>query len=206
MEELRELANRVRISLLPIATGPTTADLLWLVNAASDKLATYDYVARKIEMGATDLQLSGIPIPPPDGVGAAVLLQLARLQFVAIRRDHAMAGHLFVLYGTRLGLHQGDGDPMWQIWHGHHATSIQNADGVLQALQAAIVSCEARVDAVAMADLFPPRSPAWFAWISASKSHVLRAANGVTLAETMVRQMRRSVLLEYIAVSLLLNG
>ena len=116
-----------------------------------------------------------------------------------------MAGHIFVLYGTRLGLLQGDGDPMWQTWYGHHATAIQNADGALQGLQIAIVSCQARVDTVAMADLFPPRSPAWFAWVSASKSHMLRAVYGVTLAANMVRLMRRAILLEYIAVSMLLN-
>ncbi|RLM92423.1 hypothetical protein C2845_PM08G04870 [Panicum miliaceum] len=90
-------------------------------------------------------------------------------------------------------------------WEGHHATAIHNADGALQGLRFAAESCQASVDAYAMALSFRPRSPPWIAWISAGQSLKLRAVSGVTKATLMVRLMRRAVLAEYVAAYMILS-
>ncbi|CAL4965380.1 unnamed protein product [Urochloa decumbens] len=202
-EEWRVLGDRVRSTLLPIAAGTKTFDFLRLIKAAYLKLATFVYISRRTLMGATELELGAIPMPPTVGHGPVGLIESARLQFENVRRSHASAGRAFVLYGAGLGLLQ-QGDPRWQTWEGHHAAAIQNADGALLGLRLAAASCQAAFDAYLMSTSFPHGSPAWAAWLSAGQSLMLRAVYGVTTAANMVRLMRRAVLPEYIAVSMIL--
>ncbi|RLN24043.1 hypothetical protein C2845_PM07G01180 [Panicum miliaceum] len=203
MEEWTELADRVQRTLLPIADGTSTSDFLSLVNAAYLKLATNVYISLRTLMGATDAELDAIPRPPPHGHSPFDLVERARFQFDLFRGRHAMAGRIFALYGAHLGLLQGD--PLWQTWEGQHATATQNADGALQGLHLAAASCQALVDAYVMALSFPPRSPAWVAWISAGQILTLRAVSGVTTAALMVFLMRRAVLVEYVAACVVLR-
>ncbi|RLN25703.1 hypothetical protein C2845_PM07G01130 [Panicum miliaceum] len=154
-------------------------------------------------MGATAAELDAIPSPRPHGHSPFDLIERARFQFDLFRGRHAMAGHIFALYGAHLGLLQGD--PLWQTWEGHHATAIQNADGALQGLRFAATSCQASMDAYTMALSFRLWSPPWIAWMSAGQSLTLRAVSGVTKAVLMVRLMRRAVLAEYVAAYMVLS-
>ncbi|RCV24723.1 hypothetical protein SETIT_5G108600v2 [Setaria italica] len=204
MEEWRVLAYRVKSTLVFFVCGTRAADFLWLVNAAVMKLATQAYVLRRIQMGATMLEVSAIPMPPPNGYSPMYLTERARLQFEALRWEHAMAGHIVALYRARHGLLQGD--PLWQPWEGHHADAIQWAEGALQRLRNAAASYQAAADAMAMAISLPYRSPAWVAWVSEAQSFMRRTVFEVSTARDMVLLMRNAVILEYVAARMVLNG
>jgi hypothetical protein len=204
MDEWRVLAYRVESTLVSFVAGAKAAEFLWLVNAAIMKLDTQAYAMRRALMGATILEVTAIPTPPPEGYRPIGLIERARVEFEALRWSHAMAGHIVSLYGARHGLLQGD--PLWQTWEGHHATAIQRGQVALRALDDAAASCQASDDAKVMAMSFPDSPPACVAWAAADESLMRRAVSEVTTARDMVLLMRDAVILEYVAACNVMNG
>ncbi|KAF8704933.1 hypothetical protein HU200_031177 [Digitaria exilis] len=205
MQEWREVADRVRNTLLPIAVGTRTSHFLALVKAANLKLSTHLNFSRVILRGDTDPEIiyAAIPRLPPQDPDAINLIKLACYEYDRFRAEHAMAGRMFVLYGMCLGI--PDGDPRWQTWECHHATAVRNADVALLGLRSAAARLQALLDAYDTAMSFPSGSPARIAWIKEAQSLTRSALHGVTTAAVMVRLMCRAVLRQYIAVCMLLG-
>jgi hypothetical protein len=203
MEEWRVLAHRVvESNLVSFVSGAKAAVFHRILDAAIMKLATHAYIARRIRMGATRLEINAIPMPPPDGYSPRYLIDRARVEFEALMRGHAMAGHIVSLYGARRSL------PLrwWQTWKRHHATAVHNAEEVMWRLHNAAASCEAVGDAIAMARSLPHQSPAWVAWSSEAESLVRNTHSVLTTARNMALLMRDAVILEHVAACNVLNG
>lgn len=200
MEEWRALALTVPASLLQVA-GSTRVGLLRTIDSAQGKLAACIFVLRTLRMGIA-INANDVQVAPLRGVRARTILDNARRELVGVRELHDMAVHVFVLYGTRLGLHN---DPLWQRWEDRSADAFNHASEALQRLRSADSHARASRDAVRMAQSFPDLSPGQNAWLSAALNLSRRAIRAATMATVAARRMRRAVAQEFFDALMVLN-